>query len=201
MQATTDDPLTALGERLRAARRAKHLTLADAAAETGISVSTLSRLENGGRRATLELLLPLADLYDASLDELVGRTTPPRKFPDGRVIVPLTKEPGGLRAYKMLLPPPESEVVPQLRTHEGWEWMYVLSGRLRAVLAEHDLILVQGEAMEFDTHVPHWFGPAGPGPTEVLTLFGPQGERVHVRARSRGRWGGGEGSAPAEPRP
>jgi transcriptional regulator with XRE-family HTH domain len=186
------DPLDArsgLGERLRAARRAHRLTLAEAATETGISVSTLSRLENGGRRATLELLLPLADLYDVSLDELVGRTPPPRKYPDGRVIVPLTKEPGGLRAYKMLLPPPQGEQVPELRTHEGWEWMYVLSGRLRAVLAEHALILAKGEAIEFDTHVPHWFDSAGPGPTEVLTLFGPQGERVHVRARSRGTWG------------
>ena len=182
--------MAGLGERLRAARRAKHLTLAQAAADTGISVSTLSRLENGGRRATLELLLPLADRYGASLDELAGRTTAPRKYPDGRVIVPLTNAPGGLRAYKMLLPAPEGEAVPQLRTHEGWEWMYVLSGRLRAVLADHELLLVQGEAMEFDTHVPHWFGPAGPGATEVLTLFGPQGERVHVRARSRGRWGG-----------
>jgi transcriptional regulator with XRE-family HTH domain len=186
------DQVDGLGGRLRAARREKHLTLAEAAAATGISVSTLSRLENGGRRATLELLVPLADLYGVSLDELVGRSTPPRKYPDGRVIVPLTNAPGGLRAYKMLLPPPEEEgaVVPKLRTHEGWEWMYVLSGRLRAVLAEHELVLVQGEAMEFDTHVPHWFGAAGPGPAEVLTLFGPQGERVHVRARSRGRWGG-----------
>ena len=31
----------------------------------------------------------------------------------------------------------------------------------------------------------HWFGSAGPGAAEVLVLFGPQGERVHVRARPR----------------
>ena len=67
--------------------------------------------------------------------------------------------------------------------------MYVLSGRMRVLLAEHDLLLGKGEAVEFDTHVPHWFGSAGAAPVEVLTLFGPQGERVHVRARSRGKWG------------
>lgn len=186
-----DDQLAAaIGTRLRAARRARPLTLAEAAAATGISVSTLSRLETGGRRATLEQLLPLADLYEVSLDELVGRTEPPRKQWGGRVIVPLTKEPGGLRAYKMTVPPrDEDDAVPDLRTHEGWEWMYVLSGRLRVRLAEHDLVLGKGEAVEFDTHVPHWFGSAGPAPVEVLTLFGPQGERVHVRARSRGQWG------------
>ena len=189
MDTQPDNPSAGLGDRLRAARRKQNLTLADVAAGTGISVSTLSRLESGGRRATLELLLPLAELYDVSLDELVGRT-PARRQPSGRVVVPLTREPGGLRAYKMILPPPQDdEAAPQLRTHEGWEWMYVLSGRLRAVLAEHDLVLGKGEALEFDTHVPHWFGSAGPGPAELLTLFGPQGERVHVRARSRGKWG------------
>ena len=186
-----DDQLAAaIGIRLRAARRARPLTLAEAAGATGISVSTLSRLETGGRRATLEQLLPLADLYDVSLDELVGRTEPPRKQGDGRLIVPLTKEPGGLRAYKMTLPPREDDdPKPELRTHEGWEWMYVLSGRLRVMLAEHDLTLGRGEAAEFDTHVPHWFGAAGPASVELLVLFGPQGERVHVRARSRGQWG------------
>lgn len=40
-----------------------------------------------------------------------------------------------------------------------------------------------GEAAEFDTRVPHWFGGRGDGPVEVLSLFGRQGERAHLRAR------------------
>jgi quercetin dioxygenase-like cupin family protein len=59
----------------------------------------------------------------------------------------------------------------------------VLNGRLRVVLGEHDIILAPGEAAEFDTRVPHWFGAAGPEAVEFLSLFGPQGERMHVRAR------------------
>ena len=51
------------------------------------------------------------------------------------------------------------------------------------VLGEHDLVLTAGEVAEFDTRVPHWFGNPGPEPVEVLSLFGPQGERLHVRAR------------------
>jgi quercetin dioxygenase-like cupin family protein len=61
----------------------------------------------------------------------------------------------------------------------------VLSGRLRLLLGEHDLVLSPGEVVEFDTHVPHWFGNTTDQPVEVLTLFGPQGERMHVRARPR----------------
>ena len=83
----------------------------------------------------------------------------------------------------MLLPPTEPEA--ELRTHEGYEWMYVLSGRVRLRLAELDLVMTAGEAAEFDTLTPHWFGSVGPEPAELLVLFGPQGERMHVRARPR----------------
>jgi mannose-6-phosphate isomerase-like protein (cupin superfamily) len=65
--------------------------------------------------------------------------------------------------------------------------MYVLSGRLRLRLGEHDFVMKPGEAAEFDTRTPHWFGSAGPEPAELLMLFGPQGERIHVRARPRSR--------------
>jgi hypothetical protein len=39
-----------------------------------------------------------------------------------------------------------------------------------------------GEAAEFDTRVPHWFGSTGEGPAEVLSIFGRPAERIHVRA-------------------
>lgn len=55
--------LAAVGPRLRALRRQRGITLADLAETTGISESTLSRLESGGRRPNLELLLPLARAY------------------------------------------------------------------------------------------------------------------------------------------
>ena len=109
------------------------------------------------------------------------RARPVRR--DGRTLIPLTQRPGGLRAYKLVLPPNEAET--ELRTHEGYEWMYVLSGRVRLRLAHLDLVMRAGEAAEFDTRTPHWFGSAGPDPAELLVLFGPQGERMHIRARPR----------------
>ena len=185
-----DPVLAAIGPRLRALRQQRGTTLAELSGVTGISVSTLSRLESGGRKPTLELLLALA--YQVPLDELAGmpppgdpriRARPVRR--NGRILIPLTRRPGGIRAYKMLIPPTESDG--ELQTHEGYEWLYVLSGRLRLRLGQHDLILEPGEAAEFDTRTPHWFGSPGPEPAEVLTLFGPQGERLHLRARPRGR--------------
>jgi len=187
-----DPVLAAVGPRLRALRQQRGTTLAGLSEVTGISVSTLSRLESGDRKPTLELLLSLARAYQVPLDELTGipppgdpriRARPVRR--NGRILIPLTRRPGGIRAYKMLIPPGEPDA--ELQTHEGYEWMYVLSGRLRLRLGQHDLILEPGEAAEFDTRTPHWFGCPGPEPAEVLTLFGPQGERLHLRARPRGR--------------
>jgi transcriptional regulator with XRE-family HTH domain len=189
---TRDPVLDAVGPRLRALRQQRGATLAGLSAVTGISVSTLSRLESGGRKPTLELLLALARAYQVPLDELAGVPPPgdPRIRPravrrNGRTLIPLTRRPGGIRAYKMLIPATESGG--ELQSHEGYEWMYVLSGRVRLRLGEHDLVLAPGEAAEFDTRTPHWFGSPGPGPAELLMLFGPQGERVHLRARPRGR--------------
>jgi quercetin dioxygenase-like cupin family protein len=90
-----------------------------------------------------------------------------------------------VQAYKMIIPARAEPAVPETKTHEGYEWLYVLDGRLRLVLGDQDLVLTPGEAAEFDTHIPHWLGAAGPGPVELLTLFGKQGERAHLRVRSR----------------
>ncbi|MEZ0089256.1 helix-turn-helix domain-containing protein [Streptacidiphilus sp. EB129] len=181
--------LDEVAPRLRRLRAKSGLTLAALSEATGISKSTLSRLESGQRRPSLELLLPLAGAYRVPLDELVGapevgdprvRLTP-RTMTSGGTFVPLTRSPGPLQAYKLIIPDRGTE--PDLRTHEGYEWLYVLDGRLRLVLAEHDLVLGPGEAAEFDTRLPHWFSSADGRPVEVLSLFGRQGERMHVRAR------------------
>lgn len=185
---TTDDVLAEVGPRLRRLRKEREVTLAALSETTGISVSTLSRLESGLRKPSLELLLPIARAHQVPLDELVG--APPVGDPrvrarplvrHGRTFWPLTRQPGGLQAFKVLVP--QSDEEPELRTHEGYEWLYVMSGRLRVVLGEHDVVMTAGEAAEFDTRVPHWFGSTGEGPAEFLSLFGPQGERMHVRAR------------------
>ena len=186
-----DSVLDAVGPRLRALRRRRGLTLADLAATTGISESTLSRLESGGRRPNLELLLPLARAHGVPLDELVGapptgdpriHMRPVRRF--GRTFVPLSRRAGGMQAYKMIVPGAGPDAEPQLQTHEGYEWLYVLDGQLRLVLGDRDFVMRPGEAAEFDTHVPHWMGSATTGPVELLVLFGTQGERAHLRVRS-----------------
>ena len=83
----------------------------------------------------------------------------------------------------MIIPPERKE--PELRTHEGYEWLYVLSGQMRLILADHDITMGPGEVAEFDTRLPHWFGAAGDQPVEILSLLSREGQRIHVRAAPR----------------
>ena len=185
--------LESVGPRLRRVREQRGVTLTDVAERTGMSKSTLSRLENGQRKPSLELLLPLAQLYRVPLDDLVGAPEvgdprirlKPRRV-NGRTVLPLT-HPGGIQAWKIVIPKRQSE--PTLRTHDGYEWLYVLSGRMRLVQGDRDLVLEAGEAAEFDTQLPHWFGSTGEGPAEVLSIFGRPGEQLQLRA-ALGRPGG-----------
>lgn len=187
-----DGVLAAVGPRLRALRLKSGVTLARLSTSTGISVSTLSRLESGQRKPNLELLLPLARAHQVPLDELVGApdTGDPRVHlrpinGPRMTVIPLTRRPGGIQAYKCILNAGRTEP-PDPQVHEGYEWLYVLNGALRVVLGDRDFVMGAGEAAEFDTRVPHWFGQADKDDVEFLSLFGRQGERIHLKAKTIG---------------
>ncbi|AWZ07625.1 MULTISPECIES: helix-turn-helix transcriptional regulator [unclassified Streptomyces] len=195
---TGDDPdgtSAAMGPRLRAARERHGATLAGISRTTGISPSTLSRIETGRRKPTLEVVLQLAKEYGVSLDELAGtapspvsgpRTSAPPSPGAGKAVLPLTRYVGGLHAHKHVLPAVEEPPArPRQVSHEGYEWLCVLYGRLWLALGSQDLVLTAGDVAEFDTRTPHGVANAGPGgPVEYLILFGPQGERLRPRTRS-----------------
>ncbi|MER7576519.1 XRE family transcriptional regulator [Streptomyces sp. NPDC126514] len=178
--------LDGIGPRLRKLRQERGLTLEALATTTGISVSTLSRVESGKRRPTLDLLIPLARAHHVALDQLVAAPASgdprvhlrPLHKGRGSVLVPLTQYPGRVQVFKQVLAPRQPELV----THEGYEWLYVLAGRLRLILGSQDFTLKPGEVAEFDTTEPHWFGPADTNPVEILHLFGPRGDQAVVRA-------------------
>jgi transcriptional regulator with XRE-family HTH domain len=179
----TDDNI--IRQRLRAIREDRGLTLETVATAAGMAASTLSRLETGKRRLAVDHLVPLARALGTSVDALLAPEPPvdPRvrgraRTVDGMRVVPLSREgSSGPRAYHLTLP---QRGAPDLRSHEGHEWLYVLSGRLRLVLGDEDLVLTPGEAAEFSTWTPHWLSGVG-GPAEVLMLMGHQGERAHLR--------------------
>lgn len=186
-----DQTMAAMGPRLRVMRERRDLTLSAVSCATGISLSTLSRIETGRRKPTLEVVLHLAKEYGVSLDELAGtapappaepRSTAPYSFGDDKAVLPLTRYVGGLHAHKHVLPAVAQPPAPRQVSHEGYEWLCVLYGRLRLALGDQELVLAAGDVIEFDTRVPHGVANAGSaGPVEYLIMFGPQGERLRPR--------------------
>ncbi|MEU9197893.1 helix-turn-helix domain-containing protein [Streptomyces hundungensis] len=187
-----DRTLATMGPRLRGVRERRGVTLAAVSCATGISRSTLSRIETGRRKPTLEVLLQLSKEYGVSLDELAGTTPAPQpepraaaplSFGDDKAVLPLTPYVGGLHAHKHVLPALEDPPArPRQVSHDGYEWLCVLYGRLWLALGNQDLVLTSGDAVEFDTRIPHGVTNAGhAAPVEYLIMFGPQGERLRLR--------------------
>jgi transcriptional regulator with XRE-family HTH domain len=175
--------------RLRELRHEQGLTLQQVSERANIDISMLSRLESGKRRLALDHIPGLAAALGVTADDLLGGA--PASDPrvrgepitrDGLTMWPLTnRASGGLRTFKIRItskrrrPPPRSE----LRVHDGHDWMYVLDGQMRLILGEQDLIVEPGEAVEFSTLTPHWFGVVD-GPVELIAVFGAHGERTHL---------------------
>jgi transcriptional regulator with XRE-family HTH domain len=174
--------------RLRQLRTSQGLTLQQVADRAHLDVSTLSRLESGKRRLALDHLPHLAAALGVTTDDLLGsapvedprvRGEPLRR--DHLTMWPLTRHagPGGLQVFKILIDAERSTPPTEWRVHEGHDWLYVIEGRLRLLLGDADLVIEPGEAVEFSTWTPHWFG-AVDGPVEILALLGPHGERLHL---------------------
>ncbi len=183
------EELAQVGARLRAVRRSRGWTLDDLASRAGMSSSTLSRLESGKRQASLELLVPLTRQLGIHVDDLIVLEAPdPRVHRavirrDGLIIAPLAPEGSPVRTYKITYPP--GQVPPELKVHDGYEWLYVLTGRLRLRLGEKDLTLTRGEAAEFDTRIPHAMSAARGKPAQVISIFNDDGARMHTHIASQ----------------
>lgn len=174
--------------RLRELRTEQGLTLQQVSERAHIDMSMLSRLESGKRRLALDHIPGLAAALGVSTDDLLGAAPPPdprvRSTPvtrDGLTMWPLTNrgQPGGLHTFKIRISPRRRKPPATLRVHGGHDWMYVLHGRMRLLLGDSDLVIEPGEAVEFSTRIPHWFGTVD-GTVEVLAVFGPHGEQAHL---------------------
>lgn len=183
MTETTDVERVAR-ERLRSLRTTLGYSLDELAERTRLSPSTISRIETGKRTLGLDVLVPLANALQVSLDALFEvpgdedvvirpvahssgtRTTWPLSRPDGRTM-----------AMKMRLEPSTGK--PRQRVHPGHDWFVVLEGRVRLWLGDRTIDIDTGEAAEFATMTPHSFS-ALDGPAELIMIFDRDGQRAHV---------------------
>jgi transcriptional regulator with XRE-family HTH domain len=191
MQAkSTDDVDHRVRRRLRELRTQRGMTLDEVATRADIDVSTLSRLESGKRRLALDHLPRLAAALSVSTDDLLRApdAEDPRVKGASQTRHQVTYWPlthngpaGGLHAFKIRVSARRRTPPDELPVHDGQDWIYVLSGRMRLILGDRDFTIKPGEAVEFSTWTPHWFGAVDEA-VEAVAIFGPHGERLHLHA-------------------
>jgi transcriptional regulator with XRE-family HTH domain len=186
---TQEDPLDAvIRARIRGLREARGWSLDALAARCHLSASTLSRIETGHRRISIDQLVPIAQALGTSLDQLVEPVgsddvviRPRRDIGHDAVTWMLTRgdEPHGLDVAKMRIEVtrPRSE----LRVHPGYEWFTVLSGTIRLQLGERVILVEAGQAAQFSTMAPHGI-TAKDSPAEIIVIFDRDGRRAHLDA-------------------
>ena len=176
-------------QRIRGLRVARGWSLDDLAARCYLSPSTLSRIETGHRRISLDQLSSIARALGTTLDQLVESVAdddvvirPQRDEGRGVTIWMLSREPGphGVTVAKMRITRPPPARGTELKVHPGQDWFTVLSGTIVLLLGERTIMVEAGQAAEFSTMIPHAFGAHG-GPAEVLGIFDHDGQRTHLR--------------------
>ncbi|SEG89650.1 transcriptional regulator, XRE family with cupin sensor [Actinacidiphila yanglinensis] len=176
-------------QRVRGLRTSLGWSLDDLSSRSGMSASTLSRIENGRRRIGLDQLGALAQALGVSIDMLVESADdgdvvirPQHNTERGTTTWMLSREPGahGSTVAKMRFTRPVVRGSDVLRVHPGRDWFTVLSGTLMLLLGERTILVEAGQAAEFSTMVPHAFGAHG-GPAEAMGVFDHDGRRSHFR--------------------
>jgi transcriptional regulator with XRE-family HTH domain len=176
-------------QRIRGLRVARGWSLDDLAARCYLSPSTLSRIETGHRRISLDQLSSIARALGTTLDQLVQSVAdddvvirPQRDEGRGVTTWMLSREPGphGVTVAKMRITRPPPARGTELKVHPGQDWFTVLSGTIVLLLGERTIMVEAGQAAEFSTMIPHAFGAHG-GPAEVLGIFDHDGQRTHLR--------------------
>jgi transcriptional regulator with XRE-family HTH domain len=184
---TQEEPFDAIiRARIRGLRVARGWSLEALAARCHMSASTISRIETGHRRISIDQLVPLARALDTSIDQLVEPVAgdeviirPRSDRGHGATTWMLTREdePHGWSVAKMRITAAQPHGEPGV--HPGHEWFTVLSGTVRLHLGDRVIDVETGQAAQFSTMSPHALTAQG-GPAEIIVIFDRDGRRAHL---------------------
>jgi len=177
--------LSSFGTRLRELRRQRGWTLAALACRSGLSKAFVSRLESGGRQASVAAALTLSRIFNVSLASLFE--SEPAAEPcviirageaaarsiNGLTYVPLSNAGHFFNLQPIKVTVPRSRRGQEHYHHDGEEWIYVLSGALTLSLAGQTHDLKPGDAAHFDSRRPHRLIARGEDDAEVLLVASP----------------------------
>ena len=177
--------LCSFGARLRELRLKRGWTLQELACRSGMSKAFLSRLESGGRQASIAAVLTLSSIFDVSLAALfesplaldpcviVRGADAVEQSMNGLRYAPLSNAGRCFNLRPIKVTVPASRRGNEHYHHEGEEWIYVLAGALTLSLAGKTYDLMPGDAAHFDSRLPHRLTARGGRDAELLLVASP----------------------------
>jgi transcriptional regulator with XRE-family HTH domain len=185
MEDQIQSQLSSFGARLRELRLKRGWTLEELACRSHLSKAFLSRLESGGRQASIAAALTLSRIFDVSLASLFEspQETQPcvivrgadavQKNINGLKYTPLSKAGRFFNLQPIKVTVPVSRRGDEHYRHDGEEWIYVISGALTLSLAGKIYDLKPGDAAHFDSQLPHRLMAKGKKDAKVLLVASP----------------------------
>ena len=181
-----------IGEKLRTLRLKKKMGLVELGKHTGLSPALLSKIERGRMVPTLPTLMRIALVFSVGLEhfftehsrrptvavvrrgerkrfpERLGDATPAFEFES--LDFPALER--AMNAYYVEFAPARTSRVHQ---HPGEEFLYVIAGRLRVTVGEAVHTLHMGDALYFESAVPHSYQAEGRQQVRAIVVTSPGG--------------------------
>ncbi|MEV6521745.1 cupin domain-containing protein [Longispora sp. NPDC051575] len=174
-----------LGERLRELRQRHNLTLRQLAIAADVSPALLSQIENAATDPSLATLRKLAQVFDTSIAELFSEPDAPavhvsRPGSRSRLAAPpgqisydrLTPGRGDLEVLQADLAPGDASSA-EPWSHPSTECAIVLAGTVVAEIDGERHVIETGEAVTFDSRLPHRYLNASGAPARLLIAVTP----------------------------
>jgi len=188
--APAEDIQVNVGERVRKVREERNLSLMDISQRTGLDVSLLEEIENGTMAPPLGTIIRLAKALDLKMGYFISgdedRSYTIVRRDDRKVISRYDSKKGAYYGYGyeslaphkknrhmepflVYLDPAETEE--ERSTHDGQEFIYVLEGTMEVRLEDEIHLLHPGDAIYYDSTVPHLVKCHGPERTRILAVL------------------------------
>lgn len=178
-----------LGKRIRELRKSKKITLVELSHVTGVAQATLSRIETGVMKGTIDshqkiakaLGMTLAELY-SGMDDRLDKVTHQLDAKRSVVTLRTTK----VRCELMTQEAMKKKITPMLLTFDGRgetetekaEWgtekfYWVLEGEVTARIDKKEFVVKEGETLYLDASLPHQLINRGSKKAEVFCAVSP----------------------------
>ena len=174
-----------VGRRIAALRKDKRLTLEALAAGTGLNVSFLSKLENGQTSISVDNLREVAHFLGVEMVHFFhgperSSAIVTRKGKGTALQIANTDAVGEALIATMsgslqatLYSTPKGQGRAKGFSHPGEEFVYVIKGRVRYAVANHEYVLSAGDSIWFRSAEPHGWRALGPSGSVTLHVNSP----------------------------